>query len=57
MEYGESFRRNEAMIILGIKSETTMMEHEKKGKIKVYRPLSNRTRYKVTDLLNSQNKG
>lgn len=57
MEYGEFVSRKEAMIILGIKSETTMIEHEKKGKIKVYRPLSNRTRYKVTDLLKLQNKG
>ncbi len=57
MEYGEFVSRKEAMIILGIKSETTMIEHEKKGKIKVYRPLSNRTRYKVTDLLKLQSKG
>lgn len=57
MEYGEFVNRKEAMIILGIKSETTIIAHEKKGKIKVYRPFSNRTRYKVSDLLKLQSKG
>lgn len=57
MEYEEFVNRKEAMTILGISSETTMIKHEKKGKIKVYRPLSNRTRYKVSDLLKLLNKG
>ncbi|MEZ7500447.1 hypothetical protein QO200_17080 [Flavobacterium sp. Arc3] len=57
MEYGEYVSRKEAMLILGIKSETTMIKYEKKGKIKAHRPLSNRTRYKVCDLLKLQNKG
>jgi predicted site-specific integrase-resolvase len=57
MENDEFVSRKAAMIILGISSETTMIKYEKKGKIKVYRPLSNRTRYKVSDLLKLQNKG
>jgi predicted site-specific integrase-resolvase len=57
MEYGEYVSRKEAMSILGIKSETTMIKYEKKGKIKAHRPLSNRTRYKVCDLLKLQNRG
>lgn len=57
MEKDEFVDRKEAMVILGIKSETTMINHEKNGKIRVYRPFSNRTRYKVSDLLKVQNKG
>lgn len=57
MEYGEFVNRKDAMLILGIKSTTTMVKYEKEGKIKVYRPLSNRTRYKISDLLKLQNKG
>lgn len=57
MEYGEFVNRKQAMTILGISSETTIIKYEKIGKIKVYRPLSNRTRYKVSDLLKLQNKG
>lgn len=57
MENDKFVSRKEAMDILGIKSETTMGKYEKEGKIKVHRPLSNRTRYKVSDLLKLQNKG
>lgn len=46
----------EAMIILGIKSQTTIGKYETEGKIKVYRPFNNRKRYKVSDLLNIQSK-
>jgi predicted site-specific integrase-resolvase len=41
----------EAMAILGIKSQTTIGKYETDGKIKVYRPFSNRKRYKVSELL------
>lgn len=41
----------EAMVILGIKSLTTIGKYETQGKLKVYRPFSNRKRYKVSDLL------
>lgn len=41
----------QAMIILGIKSQTTIGKYETEGKLKVYRPFSNRKRYKVSDLL------
>jgi predicted site-specific integrase-resolvase len=57
MNYGEFVSRKEAMTILGVKSETTMIKYEKEGKIKAYRPLSNRKRYKVAELLKLQNKG
>jgi hypothetical protein len=57
MEYEEYVSTREAMIILGIKSETTIIKHEKAGKIKVYRPFANRKRYKVAELLKLQNKG
>lgn len=57
MEYGEFVNRKEAKIILGIQSDTTMGKYESDGKIKVYRPISNRLRYKVSELLELQNKG
>lgn len=57
MEYGEFVNRKDAMLILGIKSTTTMGKYEKDRKIKVYRPFSNRTRYKVSELIAMQNKG
>jgi hypothetical protein len=56
MEYEEYVSSKEAMIILGIKSETTLIKHEKDGRIKVYRPFSNRKRYKVIELLKIQSK-
>ncbi|MEN2400626.1 hypothetical protein GKZ90_0012615 [Flavobacterium sp. MC2016-06] len=40
----------EAMNILGVKSQTTIGKYETDGKIKVYRPFSNRKRYKVSEL-------
>ena len=46
----------EAMAILGIKSQTTIGKYETDGKIKVYRPFSNRRRYKLSDLLKIQGK-
>lgn len=46
----------DAMIILGIKSQTTIGKYESEGKIKAYRPFSNRKRYKVSELLKIQNK-
>ena len=46
----------EAMAILGIKSQTTIGKYETDGKIKVYRPFSNRKRYKVSELLKIQGK-
>jgi predicted site-specific integrase-resolvase len=46
----------EAMVILGIRSQTTIGKYETDGKIKVYRPFSNRKRYKVTELLKIQRK-
>lgn len=57
MEYGEFVNRKEAMLILGIRSETTMIKYERDGYIRAYRPLSNRTRYKVSDLIKLQQKG
>lgn len=57
MENDKFVSRKEAKIILGVKSDTTMIDYEKEGKIRVYRPFSNRTRYKVSDLLKVQNKG
>lgn len=47
----------EAMVILGVKSRETIRQYEKKGYLKVYRPFSNRKRFKVTDLLKRQSKG
>jgi predicted site-specific integrase-resolvase len=47
----------EAMRILGIKSPTTLNEYERQGKFKVYRPFSNRKRYKVSELERVQSKG
>lgn len=44
----------EAMVILGVKSQTTIGKNETDGKIRVYRPFSNRKRYKVSDLLKVQ---
>lgn len=44
----------EAMVILGVKSQTTIGKYETDGKIRVYRPFSNRKRYKVSDLLKVQ---
>lgn len=41
----------EAMATLGIRSQTTIGKYETDGKIKVYRPFSNRKRYKVSELL------
>lgn len=46
----------EAMAILGIRSQTTIGKYETDGKIKVYRPFSNRKRYKVSELLKIQHK-
>ncbi|SDG76444.1 hypothetical protein SAMN04488062_10264 [Flavobacterium omnivorum] len=46
----------EAMVILGIRSQTTIGKYETDGKIKVYRPFSNRKRYKVSELLKIQRK-
>lgn len=46
----------EAMIILGIKSQTTIGKYETEDKIKAYRPFSNRKRYKVSELLMIQSK-
>lgn len=46
----------EAMIILGIKSQTTIGKYETEGKLKVYRPFSNRKRYKVSELIAIQSK-
>jgi hypothetical protein len=46
----------EAMIILGIKSQTTIGKYETEGKIKAYRPFSNRKRYMVSELLKIQSK-
>lgn len=46
----------EAMVILGIRSQTTIGKYETEGKIKVYRPFSNRKRYKVSELLKIQHK-
>ncbi|WP_231926273.1 MerR family transcriptional regulator [Flavobacterium gilvum] len=46
----------DAMIILGIKSQTTIGKYESEGKIKAYRPFSNRKRYKVSELLKIQSK-
>lgn len=46
----------EAMVILGIRSQTTIGKYETDGKIKVYRPFSNRKRYKVSELLKIQSK-
>jgi hypothetical protein len=57
MEYGEFVNRKDAMMILGIKKHYNNGEIWKDGKIKVYRPFSNRTRYKVSELLIMQNKG
>lgn len=57
MENDKFVSRKEAKIILGVKSDTTMIDYEKEGKIRVYRPFSNRTRYKVSELLKVQNKG
>lgn len=56
MEYGEYVNTKEAMIILGIRSETTMIKYEKLKKVKAYRPFGNRKRYKVIELLNIQSK-
>jgi hypothetical protein len=56
MEYGEYVNTKEAMVILGIKSETTMIKYESKGRIKAYRPFGNRKRYKVKELLELQSK-
>lgn len=46
-----------AMEILGVKSPTTIRDYEKNGYLKVYRPFSNRKRFKVSDLLKIQGKG
>lgn len=46
-----------AMEILGIKSRDTIRNYEKKGYLRVYRPFSNRKRFKVTDLIKIQGKG
>ncbi|WP_369752914.1 helix-turn-helix domain-containing protein [Flavobacterium sp. WC2409] len=46
----------EAMVILGVKSETTIREYEKKGYITPYRSFSNRKRYKVKELEKALNK-
>jgi hypothetical protein len=56
MEYGEYVNTKEAMIILGIRSETTMIKYEKLKKVKAYRPFGNRKRYKAIELLNIQSK-
>lgn len=45
-----------AMLILGVKSQTTVRDYEKKGYIKAYRSFSNRKRYKVTELEKALNK-
>lgn len=37
----------EAMMILGVKSQTTIGKYETNGKIRVYRPFSNRKRYDI----------
>jgi hypothetical protein len=50
MEYGEFVNRKDAMMILGIKA-LQQWGNMKRWKIKVYRPFSNRTRYKVSELL------
>jgi DNA-binding transcriptional MerR regulator len=44
----------EAMAMIAIKSQTTIGHYETKGYVKVYRPFSNRKRYKVSDLLKAQ---
>lgn len=46
----------EAMRILGISSPKTLVVYEKKG-LPVFRPFSNRKRFKVSDLEKYQNKG
>jgi len=46
----------EAMIVLGIKSQTTIGKYETEGKLKAYRPFSNRKRYKLSELLKIQSK-
>lgn len=48
MEYVNS---KEAMVILGIKSETTLAKYEKNGYLKVSRMKgTNRKKYKISDL-------
>jgi predicted site-specific integrase-resolvase len=47
----------EAMSTLGIKSTTTIMKYESEGIIKVYRPVGNRKRYKVSELHSLQSRG
>lgn len=54
MEYIDS---KEAMKLLCIKSPTTFRDYEQQGKIKAYRPFSNRKRYKVAELLKALQKG
>ncbi|WP_165929964.1 hypothetical protein [Flavobacterium caseinilyticum] len=56
MAYEEYVSSKEAMLILGIKSETTLIKYEKLKKVKAYRPFGNRKRYKVVELLNIQSK-
>ena len=51
---GEYVSTKEAMVILGIKSQSTIGYYETKGYIKAYRPFSNRKRYKVSELLKAQ---
>ncbi|MCV9932905.1 hypothetical protein OIU80_11475 [Flavobacterium sp. LS1R47] len=46
----------EAMVILGIRNQTTIGKYETDGKIKGYSPFSNRKRYKVSELLKIQSK-
>lgn len=45
-----------AMVILGIRSQTTIGKYETDGKVKVYSPFSNRKRYRVSELLKIQSK-
>lgn len=54
MDYEEYVGTKEAMVILGIKSQQTLASYETKGKVKAYRPFSNRKRYKVSELLKCQ---
>ncbi|TDP02476.1 hypothetical protein [Flavobacterium sp. 245] len=56
MQNDQFVSTREAMIILGIKSQTTIGKYETEGKIKAYRPFSNRKRYKVSELLKLQSK-
>lgn len=45
----EYVNTKQAMDILGIKSQTTIGKYETDGKIRVYRPFSNKKKYKFSE--------